>query len=290
MLKNISLDLITRNPDQPRQSFDQRALGELAASIEENGLQQPITVRPIEPDADGHTFMVIAGERRFRAHKLLAESGKAETVLCHVRKMDDRTMHVQAILENLQRSEVAPMEEAVAYQRMIDDYDFTPATLAKQLGISQVWRITDRTALLGLTPDNRGLIAQGIITLTQASHMARLSPNGQQKFLKLCTTGLASTNKAAAEAADAIAAQEAQIEMPMVTQMPKRASIKSVEDQIDKLGAALQPMFKDGPYRVESPIVPSEAQRCIEKIKLLRKNLGQIESELNRAATVSAAA
>lgn len=290
MLKRIALELITRNPDQPRQHFDQRALEDLANSIHENGLQQPITVRPIERDADGHEFMVVAGERRFRAHQLLGDDGEAVTILCHVRRMDDREMHVNAILENLQRAEVSPLEEAIAYQRMIDDFGFTPADLAKKLGVSQVWRITDRTALLGLTPDNRDLLSRGVISLTQAYHMARLSTNGQQSFLKVCMAGLASTNKSAAEAAAAIADREAQCEMPMVEQLHKRTSVKSIEDRIDKLGTALQPLFKDGPFKIDGHVDTSEAQRCIEKMRLAMKHMRQVESELTRIASVSAAA
>ncbi|WP_306150723.1 ParB/RepB/Spo0J family partition protein [Roseovarius sp. MMSF_3281] len=290
MLKRIPLNLITRNPDQPRQHFDQRALEELANSIHENGLQQPITVRPIERDGEGHEYQVIMGERRFRAHKLLEADGELFDILCHVRRMDDRDMHINAILENLQRAEVSPLEEAIAYQRMLDEFDFTPETLATKLGISQAWRITYRTKLLGLTDDNRDLLSRGVVSHTQAYHMAGLSPNGQQTFLKLCMAGLASTDKAAAEAADAIVTKEAQAEMPMVAQIPKRASLKSLDERIDKLGTAMQPLFKDGPFKAPKSIDPDEAQRCIEKLKLLRRNIAQIESELTRSATVSAAA
>lgn len=290
MLKRIPLALITRNPDQPRQHFDQRALEELANSIQENGLQQPITVRPIERDAEGHEYQVVMGERRFRAHKLLEADGDLFDILCHVRRMDDGEMHVSAIIENLQRAEVSPMEEAIAYQRMIDDYGFTPQDLAKKLGVSQVWRITERTALLGLTPDNRDLLARGVITNTQAFHMAGLSPNGQQAFLKVCMSGLASTNKAAADVAAAIAAKEAQTAMPMDMPVPKRASIKSVEDRIDRLGGALQPLFKDGPFAAPDHIDPDEARRCIEKLRLVMRHMRQVEGEITRAASVAAAA
>lgn len=287
MLKRIPLDQITRNPDQPRQTFEPRALADLAASIKENGLKQPITVRPVDGD---HPFMIVMGERRYRAHCLLAEAGDVTDILCHVRKMDDREMHIDAILENLQRAEVSPLEEAAAYQRAIDDLGFTVPDLAKKLGISQEWRITYRIKLLGLTDDNQELVKKGVVSMTQAYHMAGLSPNGQQAFLKLCMAGLASTDKSAAEAAAAIEAKENQIDMPMVIDMPKRVSIKSTEARIDALGTAMQPLFKDGVFKIEGNIDPAEAQRCVEKIKLLRQHIGQVERELLRAASVSAAA
>lgn len=284
MLKRIPLTDIMRNPDQPRQSFEPRALADLAASIKENGLKQPITVRPVDGPVP---YMIVMGERRYRAHCLI--DGETE-ILCHVRKMDDRTMHIDAILENLQRAEVSPLEEAIAYERAIDSLGFSIGELAKKLGISQQWRITDRLALLGLTANNRELLGQGIITPTQGFHMARLSPNGQQTFLSLIKQGLVSTNAAADQAATAIEAKESQCEMLMDIEPVKRQSIKTIEDRIDKLGAALQPLFKDGQFAIEGIIDTSEAQRSIEKIKLIRQHMGQIERELLRAASVSAAA
>ncbi len=289
MLKRISLSEITRNPEQPRQTFDQVALRDLAASIEINGLAQPITVRPIEPDAEGHRFQIIMGERRFRAHLLLQAAGKASDIMCNVRKMDGAEMHINAILENLQRAEVSPIEEAVAYQRAIDDYGFSVEDLAKRLGVSQIWRISDRLMLLGLTPDNRALLKAGIISNTQAYHMARLSPHGQLRFLELVKQGLVGTNKAASDAADAIATKEAQVEMfaPQIDR--HRISIKSTEDQIDRIGTAVSAMFGKNGFDIPGDVDPHEAQRCLEKLRMLRANLGQIEREIGRSASVSAA-
>jgi len=286
--KSIPLSAITRNPDQPRQHFDAKALEELASSIERNQLLQPITVRPIEPDDAGHRYQIVMGERRWRAHLLLAERGAATTILAHVRRMDERDMHVNAILENLQREEVSPLEEAVAYQRALDELGFTVEELAERLGISQPWRITYRTKLLRLTEDNRRLVEKGVVSMTQAYHMAGLSPNGQQKFLAIAKQGLASTDQAAAQAAAAIEAQEAQIDMPMLAALPKRTPIRNIEDRIEAVGARLMPLFKDGAFRVAGSVDPSQAKRSVEKIKLIQKHLGQIERELVRAASVSA--
>lgn len=291
MLKRIPLSQITRNPDQPRQTFDATALQDLADSIEINGLAQPITVRPMPEDAEGHRFMIIMGERRFRAHKLLEAAGKADTILAHVKAMDDREMHIQAILENLQRAEVSPIEEAVAYQRAMDEFGFTTAELAKRLGISQAWRITERTQLLGLTVDNRELLKKGVITATQAFHMARLSPNGQQRFLDLVKQGLVASWDAGKTAADAITAKEAQVEM-FVTPLPvkPRASLKTTEDQIDRIGLAVSAMWGKEGFEIPSEIDPNEAQRCAAKLRALKANLAQMERILDRAASSAAAA
>lgn len=161
---------------------------------------------------------------------------------------------------------------------------------AQRLGISQPWRITYRTKLLGLTEDNRQLVEKGVVSMTQAYHMAGLSRNGQQKFLAIARQGLAGTDQAAAQAAAAIEAQEAQIDMPMIAEMPKRKSIKNIEDRIEAVGAKLMPLFKDGSFRVDGAVDPSQAKRSVEKIKLIQKHLWQIERELVRAASVSAAA
>lgn len=292
MLKKISLNQITRNPDQPRQNFDPVALGDLAESIRINGLKQPITVRPMPEDADGHRYMVVMGERRFRAHKLLEAAGHASQILCQVREMGDEEMHIDAILENLQRAEVSPIEEAVAYQRAIDVFGIQVPELAKRLGISQHRRITDRIGLLGLTADNRQLLTMGIITPTQGWHMARLSPGGQGLFLALIKQGLVSTNTAAAEAAAAIQTKEDQSTMfgdEDPTPPRSRASAKSIEDKIDAIGVPISAMFKDGGVHMPDGLIDATgAQACIEKIKLLRASLGQIERELTRAASVSA--
>ncbi len=288
MLKRIPLDLITRNPDQPRQTFDQTALEDLAESIRQNGLKQPITVRPMPMDENGCTHMVVMGERRYRAHLLLAEDGDAENILCHVRKMDDQTMHIDAILENLQRAEVAPLEEAAAYQVAIEQHGFTPATLAKRLGIGQVWRITDRLRLLGLRPRMQELMASGIITPTQAYHMAPMCAEGQEKFLTLVKQGLAVSYKACADTAAAIQSKLDQVGMDLPAMPQTRASAKPVEDKIDAIGRAVAALFKDGEIQVPDGIMLSDADKCLQKLKLLKRNIANIESALATSAALTA--
>lgn len=289
MTRKISLCAITRNPKQPRAHFDAKKLAELAASIKENGLKQPITVRPIPQTEDGAKYMIVMGERRYRAHLLLQEQGLIDKIECHVREMGDAEMMIDAIIENDQRVDVSPMEQAIAYQKAMDQLGMTVEELAKKLGILQPWRIVERTQLLGLTADNRQLLEQGVVSATQAFHMAPLSPNGQQRFLQMVKLGLASSNKAAEECAAAIRAKEDQMGFDMPEDQPRpKKSIKPVEDRILALGQSLMPLFKDGPFVAPNDLDTSEAQRCIEQIRLIKGHLGQIERELNRAASVSA--
>lgn len=290
MLKRISLHEITRNHNQPRQHFDQRALQDLAISIDENGLKQPITVRPIEPDEEGHTYMIVMGERRFRAHMILQEQGKVRDILCIVRKMDEDEMHIDAILENLQRVDVSPIEEAHAYNHAIQELGHTAETLAKTLGISQPWLIPNRLKLLGLTLDNQDLLSRGVISKKQALAMADLTPHGQSEFLKLVKQGLVNTNKSCEDAAARIAAKEAQTEIFTEAQAPKRdcTEAKVVEAKVDQIGKSMQALFDEEGFIICDGVQPHEANRCIEKIKLLKLTLGQIERELVRAASMTA--
>lgn len=294
MTQSISLDKITRNPNQPRQHFDAVALADLAESISINGLKQPITVRPIPETPEGAIYQIVMGERRFRAHCLLRDAGKLNEIEAQVREMDDEEMHVDSILENLQRAEVSPIEEAIAYQRAIDEFGMEATDLAKRLGISQVWRITDRIGLLGLTDDNRKLIEQNIITVTQGYHMGRLSPHGQAKFLELVKSGLVTTNRSSEAAAERILAQEAQSGFDIFDEAQERKasvkkSTKGLELKIDTIGQAVQKLYNDGEVAIPNGIIDEVgAQECLTKLRLLKKSLGQIERAIMKAASEAA--
>ena len=107
-LTAIPLDRVFPNPDQPRKKFEPTALAELASSIRNLGLLQPITVRPVE----GGTYEIVAGERRWRAHCLLNERGELPggVILAHVREMDVQQRDIEAIVENLSRADITPMK------------------------------------------------------------------------------------------------------------------------------------------------------------------------------------
>jgi ParB family chromosome partitioning protein len=122
----IAVDLISPNPYQPRKDFHPNELEELAASIRENGVVQPILVRPLS----GHRYELVAGERRLRAAKL---AGLAQ-VPAVVREMDDKTSLEIALIENLQRSDLNCVEEAWAYRQLIDEFNLTQELVAKRVG------------------------------------------------------------------------------------------------------------------------------------------------------------
>lgn len=155
----ISLDDIRPNPYQPRRNFDMEALEELAASIKENGVLQPIILR--KSTVKG--YEIIAGERRFRASRL---AGNQE-VPALIRQMDEEKMMEVAILENLQREDLTSLEEAEAYEMMMKKLNLTQEEVAKRLGKSRPY-IANYLRLLGLPSTVKGMLQENKISMGQA--------------------------------------------------------------------------------------------------------------------------
>ena len=124
--EELTLEAIRPNPDQPRKSFDEEALRELATSIKSIGLVQPITVREIE---EGR-YEIIAGERRYRAARMAGLT----TIPAYIRKVEERSVHEMALIENIQRENLNPIEEALGYQLLIDECDLTQDALSERVG------------------------------------------------------------------------------------------------------------------------------------------------------------
>ncbi|KRM59570.1 ParB/RepB/Spo0J family partition protein [Secundilactobacillus malefermentans] len=142
-VSDIDLKTITPNPYQPRQKFDKAALNDLAASIKESGVFQPIIVR--QPDAKKERYEILAGERRFRASKLIDN----KTIPAIVRSVTEEQMMEIAVLENLQREDLTPLEEAEAYNTLMTRLDLTQAQVSERLGKSRPY-IANYLRLLGL--------------------------------------------------------------------------------------------------------------------------------------------
>ena len=125
-ISEISLSAIVANPDQPRRTFDEEALQELADSIREHGVISPITLRD---NGDG-TYMIIAGERRFRASKIAG----LEQIPAYIRTAKDEQVMEWALIENIQREDLDAIEIALAYQRLMDDYNLTQERMSERVG------------------------------------------------------------------------------------------------------------------------------------------------------------
>lgn len=154
----IPVDNIEANRVQPRQVFDEDSLAELAASIEEAGLLQPITVRPLKGKGKSK-YELVAGERRLRATKLLGK----KKIRALIRETADEDMRRDALLENLQRVNLNPLEEAAAYQQMIDEFGITQDMLAKRVSRSRP-QIANTMRLLKLPADVQVKVAAGVLS------------------------------------------------------------------------------------------------------------------------------
>jgi ParB family chromosome partitioning protein len=139
----IELDFIEVNPYQPRSYFNEEALRELASSIKELGVIQPITVRKLE----GNKFQLVSGERRFRASKLIGNT----TIPAYIRIANDQEMLEMALVENIQRKDLDPIEVALTYQRLIDEIDLTQEEMSQRVGKKRS-TITNYLRLLKLDP------------------------------------------------------------------------------------------------------------------------------------------
>jgi ParB family chromosome partitioning protein len=153
---DLPLDRIERSPNQPRSDFDEALLGELAASIAVHGVLQPVIVRNL---VDGG-YQLIAGERRLRAARLAG----LETIPAVVRDATDGTDSLElALIENLQRADLNPIETALAYRELIDRFGLTHEAVARQVGKSRV-AVSNSLRLLDLAPETRQAITDGRIS------------------------------------------------------------------------------------------------------------------------------
>lgn len=158
-LRDIPVGQISPNPRQPRTVFDEEAMSELVHSIKEIGLLQPIVVRQTGPEA----YELIMGERRWRAH----QKAGLETITAVVRETTDEDLLRDALLENLHRSELNPLEEAAAYQQLLEDFGCTQEELSSRIGRSRP-QITNTIRLLKLPPAVQRRVAAGVLSAGHA--------------------------------------------------------------------------------------------------------------------------
>lgn len=173
-LTELSLSAITPNPRQPRGVFDETELSGLADSIRDMGLLQPIVVRHLGDER----YELIAGERRLRASRLAGLT----RVPALVRQTDDDNLLKEALVENIQRVQLNPLEEAAAYQQLLEDFGVTQEELATRLGKSRP-TITNMMRLLTLPPTVQRKVAAGVITTGHAKAILALGDRAAQERL-----------------------------------------------------------------------------------------------------------
>ncbi|MCS1383507.1 ParB/RepB/Spo0J family partition protein [Lysinibacillus sphaericus] len=178
-VEELQLKLIVANPFQPRKIFDEETLQELADSIQEHGILQPIAVRK-----KGQKYEIVAGERRYRAAQLAG----LELLPAIVKELTDSQMMELAILENLQREDLTVIEEAEAYQSLMENLHLTQEELSKRLGKSRP-HIANHVRLLALPEEIRALMNEGILSMGQGRALLGLKnkrriPEVARKIIK----------------------------------------------------------------------------------------------------------
>jgi len=173
-LREVAVASIRPNRFQPRQAFDEDGLGALAASIAEVGVLQPVLVRPLGDEDGRPVYELIAGERRWRAAKRVG----LPMVPAIVRDVSDLASMEQAVVENLHRSDLNPLEEAAAYQQLLEDFGLTHDLLAKRVGKSRT-TITNLLRLLQLPPPVQKLVRDGALAEGHARALLGLPDRAQ---------------------------------------------------------------------------------------------------------------
>ncbi|HEY7025933.1 MAG TPA: ParB/RepB/Spo0J family partition protein [Candidatus Limnocylindrales bacterium] len=172
---DLPISAISRNPYQPREQFEQSQLDELAASIAEHGVLQPILVSEVSGG-----YQLIAGERRLRAAQLAG----LERIPALVRSADDSAHLAWALIENLQRSDLNPLEEAAAYRRLIDEFSLSHDEVANRVGKSRS-AVANTMRLLDLAPEVKDALLRGAISEGHARAIAGIDDLGQQAAVSM---------------------------------------------------------------------------------------------------------
>ena len=183
-LRSIEIKTISPNPNQPRSYFNEDSLDELSASIKAVGVLQPILVRPLKQvgATTGIAFELIAGERRWRA----AQKAGLVLIPALVRETDDVSSVEQALIENLHRQDLTPLEEAAAYQQLLDDFSMTHEQVGERVGKTRTV-ITNSLRLLSLPPSIQQLLAGGRLSGGHARALLGVQDKtAQEKLAQQC--------------------------------------------------------------------------------------------------------
>ncbi len=243
--RKVAIELIRANPNNPRRHFAEEQLDDLARSISEHGIVQPILVRTVrDGDLGGAKYEIIAGERRWRA----AQKAALHEVPIIVRDVDDKEALELAIIENVQRADLNPVEEALGYQQLIDEYDYTQADLGTVIGKSRS-HVANTLRLLKLPDEVRKHVSSGALSAGHARALVT-SENPAALARKIISEGL-SVRQAEdmAQAQLTAASREDGKRAPETKSLDfKSADTKALEKRIsDVLGMAVDIRHRDDP-------------------------------------------
>ena len=176
-MAEIAISDIEPNPLQPRTDFDEESLAELAQSIAQLGVIQPITLKR----RDDGKYIIISGERRWRA----SQRAGLETLPAYIREVDDENLHAMALVENIQRQDLNAIEVALGMQRLIDECGLTQEAMAEKVGKKRS-TVSNYMRLLSLPSEVQLALKEGIISMGHAKAIAGLDNDNQIKALKKC--------------------------------------------------------------------------------------------------------
>lgn len=268
---NLPLSQVFANPDQPRKHFDETKLQELAMSIAEYGVQEPIKVVPRED-----RYMIIMGERRFRASRL---AGK-ETVPSIVEHYTPEEVEELALLENIQREDLNVIEEARAFQSLLDR-GMSKEELARKMGLKQIWRIDERTSLLNLSEDIQKMVTNNNLTNSQAFEVSRLPQVKQQQVINKILRGELNTYNKIRAFVNAMIELESQGAFFQLEQMsqPEKETIYTFNSMLRNVERFIKQVYeqdkvdylKNAGFRQD--IQPERLDLVIQQLQKVRKEV-----------------
>jgi len=227
-MTELGVDQIQRGKFQPRQNFDQQALKELADSIKVQGIVQPLVVRP-----EGSHYELVAGERRWRAAQLAG----LQTVPVVVRELDSKSAAAIALIENIQREDLNPLEESQALMRLIDEFDLTHQQVADSVGRSRA-SVSNLLRLLDLADPVKEQMNKGLLDMGHARALLALIRHDQIEIAKIVVNRGLSVRETEALVKQTLNAAEKKPESKSQVVDP---DIKRLENSIsEKLGAAVK--------------------------------------------------
>ncbi len=228
---DVNLSEIEADPNQPRQTFDDDKISELARSIEEHGVIQPLLVRRV-----GSKYRLVAGERRLRAAR---RAGLAQVPVV-VREMDDRQAMEISLVENLQREDLGPLEQAEAFQRLSREFGLTQEEIARRVGKSRP-EIANTLRLLRLEPEVREMISSGLISGGHGRALVGLEREQQIK----CARQIVSRSLSVRNVEDMVSSRGQSVRSPSRPKpSARRKDAESILGEI--LGSPVKVTEKDG--------------------------------------------
>ncbi|MFR9753720.1 ParB/RepB/Spo0J family partition protein [Nocardia sp. 004] len=229
--REISPDQIEPNPKQPRAIFEEEALAELVHSVREFGLMQPIVVRRVEPGVD--RYQLVMGERRWRACQ---EAGLA-AIPAIVRETADESMLRDALLENIHRVQLNPLEEAAAYQQLLEEFDVTHEELAARIGRSRPV-VTNMIRLLKLPIPVQSRVAAGVLSAGHARALLGLEAGADAQEVLAARIVAEGLSVRATEEAVVLANRDPDAAAPSPTARRKPIQVPRLQDVADRLSGS----------------------------------------------------